>query len=101
MKDRRAEIHVDSVAKTGNNNKLPVWFVFSGMGSQWSGMGRDLMQFHIFEESIKKSSLHLSQHGIDLCDLIMNAKEEAFDHVLNSFVAIVSVQVNKQLIPAD
>ena len=31
----------------------PVWLSFSGMGTQWDNMGRDLMALHGFRESIK------------------------------------------------
>jgi len=93
MTHEKTDISIEPATKTGAN-KPPVWFVFSGMGSQWSGMGRDLMQFEVFENSIKKSALCLSQHGIDLYDIIMNANDETFDNVLNSFVSIAAVQVN-------
>lgn len=32
----------------------PLWFVFSGMGSQWVGMGKELMQIPIFANAIDK-----------------------------------------------
>lgn len=73
--------------------KRPVWFVFSGMGSQWSGMAKDLMQLDIFKASIAKSSAALKPHGINLENIIVNGNEETFDNVLNSFISIAAVQV--------
>jgi fatty acid synthase, animal type len=34
--------------------KRPIWFVFSGMGSQWSGMAKDLMKIPTFAAAIQK-----------------------------------------------
>ena len=33
---------------------LQVWFVFDGMGSQWSGIGKDLLMYDIFSDTIRK-----------------------------------------------
>lgn len=34
--------------------KRPLWFVYSGMGSQWSGMGTELMRLPIFSAAIER-----------------------------------------------
>ncbi len=31
-----------------------MWFIFDGMGSQWSGIGKDLLQYTLFADTIKK-----------------------------------------------
>lgn len=71
----------------------PTWFVFAGMGTQWHGMGRKMMELDIFRQSIQKSSKTLSQYGIDLYDLIMNGDETTFDQTIPSFIGIASIQV--------
>lgn len=86
----KLDIEVDQVP---SGEKPPVWYVFSGMGSQWSGMGKTMMKFEVFEKSIKKSAEVLAPHGIDLLDTIMNGNDETFDNVLKSFVSIAAVQV--------
>lgn len=35
--------------------KRPVWFVYSGMGSQWAGMATELMRIPVFAAAIEKS----------------------------------------------
>lgn len=74
-------------------NKRPIWFVYSGMGSQWNGMGRDLMQLPIFAESIKKSAAILEQKGVDLMKILTDDDKTIFDNILHSFVGIAAVQV--------
>lgn len=34
--------------------RRPVWFVYSGMGSQWAGMGKELMRIPVFAAAIDK-----------------------------------------------
>ncbi|KAJ3657154.1 hypothetical protein Zmor_016179 [Zophobas morio] len=72
--------------------KRPVWFIYSGMGSQKS-IGKELMQIEVFRSSIKKSSVVLQQFGIDLEDIIINGTDSTFENVLNTTVAIVGVQI--------
>ena len=71
----------------------PVWFVFTGMGSQWPHMGRDLMKVDFFRESIVSCHTVLSPFGVDLLDLLANSKEDTFDSIDNSFVGILAIQV--------
>lgn len=76
-----------------NGDKRPVWFVFSGMGSQWAGMGRDLMVLEPFEKAIRKCADALQPEGIDLMSVIMKSDDSTFTNVLNSFVSIAAIQV--------
>ncbi|XP_050524470.1 fatty acid synthase-like isoform X2 [Daktulosphaira vitifoliae] len=73
--------------------KRPIWFVFSGMGSQWLGMGADLMNLPIFAESIRKSHAVLQLKGIDLINIITSEETTIFDNILNSFVGIAAIQI--------
>lgn len=70
-----------------------MWFVFSGMGSQWAGMARDLMRLPQFATSVRRSAVPLRQHDVDLVQLLTEAPDTAFDDVIASFVSIAAVQV--------
>ncbi|OAD52584.1 Fatty acid synthase [Eufriesea mexicana] len=73
--------------------KRPVWFVFSGMGSQWPGMGKDLLSIEVFQKSLRRCAEALKPEGIDLMNLIQNGTAETFENVLHSFVSIAAIQV--------
>ncbi|XP_071051537.1 fatty acid synthase-like [Onthophagus taurus] len=74
-------------------NKRPIWFVYSGMGSQWVGMANDLMKLPIFAESIKKSAKILEPKGIDLISIVTGSDPKIFDSIVHSFVGIAAVQI--------
>lgn len=70
-----------------------MWFVFSGMGSQWAGMASTLLRLPTFAASIARCSAALRPHGLDLVEVITRAPDAAFENVVNSFVSIAAVQV--------
>lgn len=43
--------------------KLKVGFVFTGQGAQWYGMGRELLKYPLFKESLLRAQIHLGQMG--------------------------------------
>lgn len=82
--------------------KRPVWYVFSGMGTQWPGMAKDLMRIKIFRESIKKSEEILKPYVPDLMDILNNElrsdislkpSENTNRKIIPAFVSIAAMQV--------
>ncbi len=43
---------VEKCMSTSQFKKRPVWFIFAGMGTQWSGIGKDLLQYPTFARTI-------------------------------------------------
>lgn len=76
-----------------NGEKRPIVFVYSGIGSQWAGMGADLMNIQIFAETINSCHEILLTKGIDLKHIILTPDIALFDNVLNSYVGIVSIEI--------
>ncbi|XP_055839922.1 fatty acid synthase isoform X2 [Episyrphus balteatus] len=75
------------------DEKRRIWFIYSGMGSQWANMAKDLMSFEVFSQSIHRCSEILRQVGMNLLDILLNSIDESFDNILNSFTAIAAVQI--------
>ena len=63
------------------------------MGTQWLGMGRDLMKIKVFRESIERSSIILEKYDIDLCKLILSSSLNDLDKLVNTFVINAAIQV--------
>jgi len=71
--------------------------MFSGMGSQWLGMGTQLLKIPIFAEAIKKCDAVLKPIGINIFKILTSLDVHLFDNILNSFVGITAVQVSKKI----
>ena len=74
--------------------KRRIWFIFSGMGSQWPKMGKRLMDLPLFRESIEKSHKILQEKGLDLIHIITDDDPKIFDNILHAFVGIAAIQVS-------
>ncbi|KAJ8713069.1 hypothetical protein PYW08_008373 [Mythimna loreyi] len=72
--------------------RRPLWFVYSGMGSQWAGMGTQLMRIPIFAAAIERCHKVLEPRGLNIVDII-TSPEETFDNILHSFVGIAAIQI--------
>ncbi|XP_018311540.1 fatty acid synthase [Mycetomoellerius zeteki] len=69
--------------------KKPVWFIFSALGSQWSGMGRNLLKFHVFAKAIRKCDDILKPYGISVINIMTQIEESR----LNVLLGIVAIQI--------
>lgn len=76
-----------------NDEKRPIWYIYSGMGSQWASMAKDMMHVEVFNNSIHRCAEALRPEGIDLIDILTKSDEARFDNILNSFISIAAVQV--------
>lgn len=73
-------------------NKRQTWFIYSGMGSQWNMMGKQLMELPIFAATIQKCHNVLTPFGLDLIHIITSDDPTIFDKILHSFVGIAAIQ---------
>lgn len=74
-------------------DKRPLWYIYSGMGSQWPSMAKDLMQIDVFNQSIHRCAEALRPEGIDLVEILTKSDASKFENTLYSFVSIAAVQV--------
>jgi fatty acid synthase, animal type len=73
--------------------KKPVVWVYSGIGSQWAGMGADLMRIPTFANSIDACHKVLLSKGLNLRQIITDTDEKVFKNVLHSYVGIVAIEI--------
>lgn len=67
------------------------------MGTQWPGMGRDLMQMEAFRATVARCSEALKPFGFNVYELLMNGNEKTFDSPLNSSICMTTIQVQKPI----
>lgn len=72
----------------------PVWLIFTGMGSQWVGMGAQMLKLKLFRDSIEASAKILAAYDIDLLELILSDNASLWEaRTVYSFVAITAMQI--------
>uniref|UniRef100_A0A8C5H966 Fatty acid synthase n=1 Tax=Gouania willdenowi TaxID=441366 RepID=A0A8C5H966_GOUWI len=74
-------------------SERPLWYICSGMGTQWAGMGRSLMKLPEFRESILRSDEALKETGLVVSRLLMDEDEETFEDTINAFVGLAAMQI--------
>lgn len=75
-----------------NSARMPIVWVYSGIGSQWSGMGKDLMKVPVFAEAIEFCHKVLAPKGLSLKEII-SSSNEMFENVLHSYVGITAIEI--------
>lgn len=82
------------VAKIPITEHRPIWFVYSGMGSQWPGMARGLMAIPIIDNSLRECSKALEEFGLDVYGMLNNPDPKQYqNNTLNCMLAISAIQV--------
>ncbi|XP_054714096.1 fatty acid synthase-like [Uloborus diversus] len=82
-------------AKHSLSDKREIWFVMTGMGCQWSGMGLELMKIDVFAQSMMRSAEVLKPYGIDLLTILRKDKNylEVDRKITPAFVSITAIQI--------
>lgn len=75
----------------------PVWFVYSGMGSQWAGMGKGLLRLPVFAETIARLQPILEPEGINLTNTLIIEDSSHFDNIIHAFIGIAAIQVSTSM----
>ncbi|XP_043860025.1 LOW QUALITY PROTEIN: fatty acid synthase [Dromiciops gliroides] len=75
------------------SGERPLWFICSGMGTQWQGMGLSLMRLDIFRNSILRSDEAVKEYGLKVSDLLLSTDENTFDDIVHAFVSLTAIQI--------
>ncbi|KAL8828179.1 MAG: hypothetical protein Q9191_002743, partial [Dirinaria sp. TL-2023a] len=81
---------------TRSFNKPSLGFVFTGQGSQWHAMGRELFSYEIFAKSMQESDAYLKDFGADwslLVELGKDAESSLVNQPVISQPATTAVQI--------
>lgn len=57
-----------------------------------------MLKFPIFYQAIQRCDAVLRPRGVDIMNILTNKDKTMFDNILNSFVGIAAVQVNRKFI---
>ncbi|NWX15444.1 FAS synthase, partial [Aegotheles bennettii] len=71
----------------------PLWYICSGMGTQWKGMGLSLTKLDLFHQSILRSDEALKNTGLKVSDLLLQADENTFEDTVHAFVGLAAIQI--------
>ncbi|GLV38468.1 Fatty acid synthase 3 [Carabus blaptoides fortunei] len=71
----------------------PLWYAFSGLGAQWSGMGIQLMKIPVFAAAIERCHQVLSSKGLNIMDLITSTDGDVHSNLTSTVVAITAMQL--------
>ncbi|NXU74165.1 FAS synthase, partial [Oreotrochilus melanogaster] len=71
----------------------PLWYICSGMGTQWKGMGLSLMKLDLFRQSILRSDQALKNTGLKVSELLLQADDNTFDETVHAFVGLAAIQI--------
>ncbi|XP_048505770.1 fatty acid synthase-like [Athalia rosae] len=76
-----------------SGSKRSVCFVFSGLGSQWPGMGEALLKIPVFAKTIEKCDATLRPYGVDVFDILTNEDPKLLDNIMNTLIGITAIQM--------
>ena len=71
----------------------PVWFLFPGLGGQWTGMAKALMPISIFREKIEECHQILEPFGVDLKNLLLSDDKDSMATMTNKFCATTAIEI--------
>ncbi|XP_011707051.1 PREDICTED: fatty acid synthase-like, partial [Wasmannia auropunctata] len=85
----------ESIQEIKNCNivKRPVCFIFSALGSQWPGMGQNLLKFQVFANTIRMCDAVLKPYNISITNILTNAEQNVYEDALCAFLGIVAIQI--------
>ncbi|XP_066443807.1 fatty acid synthase isoform X2 [Eleutherodactylus coqui] len=86
------ESDVKEVQQTQASGR-PLWYICSGMGTQWKGMGHSLMNLDFFRESILRSDEALKGTGLKVSELLLHANDSTFEDTIHAFVGLAAIQI--------
>ena len=71
----------------------PIWFLFPGLGGQWSGMAKALMPINIFADKVEECHRILTEFGINLNKCSLSEEKDAMSSMTAKFCATTAIEI--------
>ena len=76
-----------------NKTIKPIWFLFPGLGGQWTAMAKALMPIEIFRNKVEECHQILTEFGVDLKYLLLSEDKNAMSSMTAKFCATTSIEI--------
>lgn len=86
-------IVIDRQVHESEGIKRPLVFLFSGVGSQWQKMGKDLLKIPSVAKRIEECHQILSEKQINLKNILTSDNPKIFSNCPNIFVGVAAIQI--------
>ncbi len=73
--------------------RRPVWLILNGVGSQWNGMGRGLLQLPVARQYLERCHTAIARHGIDLIEVLSTDAPDTWTNPIHIFAGVAAVQI--------
>lgn len=91
--DRSTKCLDRQIKELTNKEKRPIVFLYSGVGSQWIMMGRDLLRIPLISDVIHECHRILEPMNVNLLNILTLDDPDAFSNCLNIFVSVIAIQI--------
>ena len=71
----------------------PIWFLFPGLGGQWTAMAKALMPIKIFADKIEECHQILSEFGVNLKNLLLSEDQNIMLTMPSKFCATTAIEI--------
>ena len=71
----------------------PIWFLFPGLGGQWTAMAKALMPIKIFADKVEECHQILSEFGMDLKNLLLSEDKTVISTMTAKFCATTAIEI--------
>ena len=70
-----------------------VWFLFPGLGGQWSAMAKALMPIKVFSDKVEECHQILSEFGINLKNLLLSEDPKTLSTMSAKFCSTTAIEL--------
>ena len=81
------------VIETKSKTVRPLWFLFPGLGGQWTAMAKALMPIDIFRNKVEECHQILNEFGVDLKHLLLSEDKNAVSTMTAKFCATTAIEI--------